>query len=492
MSDKNDGKIAYLDERVTFGQKFSFGIAGSGVGLLSGIINGPLSVFYTFKMGLEPHRVAIVMLVFAIWNALNDPIFGILEDKTITKIGRRIPYLRYGAAVFGILFVFCWYPFLHLIFENTQRALAWNFLLALFLFDSIFTIIGLITFTLPSEMCLTEKGRTSVSVFSVYLGAIGMLGSMILTTVFLSDDSSAINPWFRPAMIITAIIGALMVFIPSFNLVENEYAIIEKPLGFFKSIGVTFKNTQFLIFEAGNFFYQIAWTILTGLMAPFVGYVLGYQGIMSMIPLLAIFVMVFIFTYPAGRLARKWGNKKTYMVALALIIILFVELFAISGQSQFGSLIVMALLGIVYAAAALLNGPLFFEIIDNDELITGKRRETTYAGMNALFTKPAISLANALFFWVLGAYGYISPTDTFPNPIQPESAYFGIRLAFTIIPAVSMVIALFFMSFYKLSGPEWNKKKKIIAEIHFKKEQDYIKRLAEEGKVSVMYEKLEK
>ncbi|TFG17930.1 MAG: hypothetical protein EU530_09940, partial [Promethearchaeota archaeon] len=335
MSD-NDKQLAYLDERVTFGQKFSFGIAGSGVGLLSGIINGPLSVFYTFKMGLEPGRVAVVMLIFAIWNALNDPLFGILEDRTKTKLGRRIPYLRYGAAVFGILFVFCWYPFLHLIFEDTQRALAWNFGLALFLFDSIFTIIGLITFTLPSEMCITEKGRTSISVFSVYLGAIGMLGSMILTTIFLSDDTSTIHPWFKPAMIITAFVGALMVFIPSFNLVENEYAAQEEKLGFFKSLIVTFKNTQFLLFEFGNFFYQIAWTILTGLMAPFVGYVLGYQGIMSMIPLLAIFVMVFIFTYPAGRVARKWGNKKTYMVAIALVIILFIELFAISGKSQLG------------------------------------------------------------------------------------------------------------------------------------------------------------
>ena len=484
--------MVYLDERVTPGQKFSFGIANAGVGLLSGIINGPLSVFYTFKLGLEPGKVAIAMLIFAIWNAINDPLFGILEDRTKSKLGRRIPYLRYGAPVFGFLFVFCWYPFLDLIFANTQAALFWNFLLALFLFDTIFTIIGLITFTLPAEMCITEKGRTSIGVYSVYLGAIGMLGSMIITTIFLSGESSEIHPWFKPIMIITAFIGALMVFIPSFNLVENEYAAREEKLGFFKAIGVTFKNTQFLLFEAGNFFYQIAWVIFTGLMAPFVGLILGYQGIMSMIPLLAIFAMVFIFTFPASRLARKWGNKKTYMVAIALIIILFVELYAISGKSQIGGLVVMTLMGVVYAAAALLNGPLFFEIIDNDELITGKRRETTYAGMNALFTKPAISVANALFFWIIGYYGYRTPTETFPNPVQPASAYFGIRFAFTIIPAAALVLALLFMLFYKLSGPEWEKKKKKLAEIHIKKEQDYIKQLAAEGKISAMYQKFEK
>ncbi len=68
MSENNDRSIAYLDERVTVGQKVSFGIAGAGVGLLSGIINGPLSVFYTFKLGLEPGKVAIAMLIFAIWD----------------------------------------------------------------------------------------------------------------------------------------------------------------------------------------------------------------------------------------------------------------------------------------------------------------------------------------------------------------------------------------------------------------------------------------
>ncbi|MHA1111160.1 MAG: MFS transporter [Promethearchaeota archaeon] len=492
MTEKNDKGIAFLDERVTVGQKVSFGIAGAGVSLLSGIINGPLSVFYTFKLGLEPGKVAIAMLIFAIWNAVNDPLFGIIEDKTKHRLGRRIPYLRFGAPVFGFLFVFCWYPFLDLIFADTQWALFANFLLALFLFDTIFTIIGLITFTLPSEMCITEKGRTSVSVYSVYFGAIGMLGSMILTTVFLSDETSEIHPWFKPIMIITAFIGALMVFIPSFNLVENEYAAREEKLSFFKAIGVTFKNTQFLLYEAGNFFYQIAWVIFTGLMAPFVGLILGYQGFMSIIPLLLIFAMVFIFTFPASRLARKWGNKKTYMVAISLIIILFIELFAVSGKSQIGGLVVMALMGVVYSAAALLNGPLFFEIIDNDELITGKRRETTYAGMNALFTKPAISVANALFFWIIGAYGYIVPTDFIPNPVQPASAYFGIRFAFTIIPAIAMVFALFFMIFYNLSGSEWNKKKKKLAEIHLQKEQDYIKQLAAEGKISAMYKKFEK
>jgi len=128
---------------------------------------------------------------------------------------------------------------------------------------------------------------------------------------------------------------------------------------------------------------------------------------------------------------------------------------------------------------------LMFEIIDNDEILTGKRRETTYAGMNALFVKPAISLANALFFWIIGMFGYVEG-----QAIQSESAVFGIRLAYCLIPAASFSLALFFMTFYKLQGPEWQKKKVILNQIHLEKEQAYLEQLTKEGKISPTYKKL--
>jgi glycoside/pentoside/hexuronide:cation symporter, GPH family len=483
MAYENSNGGISLDERVTLGQKLSFGFAGAGVSLLSNIINGPISVFYSFKLGLTTDKVALAMLIFAVWNALNDPLFGIIEDRTKSRLGRRIPYLRYGAPVFGFLFVFCWYPFIDLIFADRQWALFANLLLALFLFDTIFTIIGLITYSLPAEICITEKGRNNLQIYSIYLGAIGMIGSMILTTIFLSSDTPDLSPWFKPVMIITAFVGSLMVFIPSFFLVENEYAIREESLGFFKAIAETFKNGQFLWYEFSNFFYQIGWVVLTGLIAPFVGYVLKFTGLMSSIPLLLIFAMVFVFIIPSSIISKKWGNKKMYMISLVASAVIFVAMFFASENPIWG-LIVMVVVGIAMSPVVFLNPLLMFEIIDQDELLTGKRRETTYAGMNAVFTKPAISVANALFFWIIGEFGFVEGQSS-----QLPSAIYGIRFAYCLIPAVSFVLATLFMFFYKLEGPDWNKKKKMLEEIHKKKEQEYIEKLAKEGKISVTYKK---
>ncbi len=139
-------------------------------------------------------------------------------------------------------------------------------------------------------------------------------------------------------------------------------------------------------------------------------------------------------------------------------------------------------------AITLANSPLFFEVIDQDELLNGTRRETSFAGMNALFTKPAISIANAIFFWLISRYGYIDGNELF----QPTSAINGITIATTLVPAFALGLAMVFMMFYDLEGPEWEVQKAKLAQIHLQKEQAYIQKLAEEGKISETYKKLYK
>ncbi len=330
MSDNNT--IINFDERIPKSVKWAFGFANTGVGLLSGIINGALSVFYSLKFGLAAEKIATAMLIFAIWNALNDPIFGILEDRTNTRIGRRIPYLRYGAPVFGVMFMLSWFPFLQYFFNATadieQWALFANFLIMLFLLDTMFTLVGLVTYVLPGEIAITAKGRANVQMYVVYLDAIGTLGSLLIPTFFLTSETSFTTLYL--VMGITAIVGSLAIFISSFFLVENEYAMREEKLSFWKSIVTCFKYKNFWIFEFANFFYQICWVIISGLMSLYIKFQLGFEGIMSFIPIVVIFVMVLIFTYPASILIKKMGLKKTYLLASAIAVPSLVMLFLVS------------------------------------------------------------------------------------------------------------------------------------------------------------------
>lgn len=483
MASKENSEVKFLDERLPLTSKFAYGFTNAANGMLSGLaISGALTLFYNVKLGLSEELIAIVWIVFAVWNAINDPLFGILQEKTNTRIGRRIPYLRFGAPVYVITFIICWYPFM----GNSQMALFWNMLFVLFLVDSLYTMIGLITYTLPAEMTLTQQGRSNLSVFSIYLGALGLIVAMIIPLILLDDTPGVIHPFFKPAMIIVGVVAGTIMFVASFFLVENEYARTEEPLGFFKSIIETFKNREFVVFEASNFFYILAYTTLTGSIYYFVPYVLGYSGFMASVPLVLVFAMIFGFSALANHFVKKYGLKKVYIVGLISSSVIFLILLAV-GRFEIPSLIVLAVLGMGFAPVALINGPLMGDVIDNDELLTGKRRETTYAGMNALVTKPSISIANAIFLGIINAFGFDNEVAT-----QTSQAQFGIILGFTLVPAICLILAAIALRWYKLDGPEWYEKKKELNAIHLQKEEEYIAQLRKEGKISATYQKLYK
>ena len=138
----------------------------------------------------------------------------------------------------------------------------------------------------------------------------------------------------------------------------------------------------------------------------------------------------------------------------------------------------MMLLGIGFSGYLIMGQMVIADVIDYDEVLTSKRRETTYAGVNALITKPAISIAPWIFLSIIEFYGFKSQATG-----QTYSAQFGIMLGFTIIPAIFILISAFAMKYFPLGGSEWKKEKEKLAKIHKEKEEAYLKYLKEKGKI---------
>ena len=474
-----------IDERLPFKSKIAYGLAQASNNIMSGIALGAaITFYYNVKLGLNEELISLAWLLFAFWNAINDPLFGILQERIDTNIGRRIPVLRFGSPIYGLTFLICWFPFL----GNTQVALFWNFLLVLFLVDSMFTMIGLVLFTLPAEMCLTQEGRSNLGLYNVVLGATGGVFSAILPLILLTDETSTqLNPLFKPVMVLIGIVAGTVLTLSSYALIENEYARGEEPLGFMESIFETIKNKEFLAFETSNFARELAFTIITGSITYFVQYVLMWYGFTASVPLFTIFSLLILFSFLAHRMVKRRGLKQVYISGLMLTSIGLVLLF-FAGNLEIPVILSLAVVGIGFAPIVLINPPLMADIIDYDELLTGKRRETTYAGMNALITKPAISIGNALFLLIINGFGFDNTKS-----IQTDSALFGIRMGYTLIPAIFFLIsAITLLKWYKLDGKEWIAKKAKLGKIHIQKEREYIERLQREGKISKVYKKLYK
>ncbi|HEY0088040.1 MAG TPA: MFS transporter [Candidatus Lokiarchaeia archaeon] len=462
-------------EYVPIKSKFAFGGLSGTIALLSGMAFSAITFYYNVKLGLSAGLLGIGWLIFAIWNALSNLLFGFIEDKTKSKYGRRIPYLRFGAPLFGILFILCWFPFVNV---TNELALFVNFLVVLFLFNTLFTIIGLVGYSLPAEMCVSSKERARIIAFGTISASFGYIISFVLPLFLLTGDKSKyINPLFLLSIVIIGILGALIVFISSYFLKENIYTQMEEPLGFIDGIKEALKNKPFIKFEISNFSYILAQTILTTGVFYYVAYVLILGGLMAIIPVLVVFAMIFIFVPIFSKLAGKYGLKKVYIIGLAIAGLGFFLNF-ILGWNLITAVFPLLLIGIGLSAIMLLRQAITADIIDYDETRTGKRRETSYAGMNAVFEKPAISIANWLFLFIIVLYGFQQMSNT-----QSFGAKVGIMMIMTVIPAIFLALSVIIMLFYPLDGPEWDKKKNQLIKLHENKEKIYIQCLKGQNKI---------
>ncbi len=469
-----------LEEEIPTSSKLAFGGISFTSGFFSSlVIATSFTYFYNVKLGLSETLTGLAWLIFIAWNAINDPLLGFVEDRTkFEKYGRRIPYIRFGAPIYAFLFILAWFP----IFVGSQLALFFNLLFMLYTFDTLYTLIGLISYSLPAEMAITERARSNLMVFGAIGSAFSMLLSFVIPAILLTGDepleADPLIPIFRITMIIFGIIGGIILFVSSYYIKENKYAMMEEPLNFKDSIIETFKNKPFVIFEISNFIFLTAQYILTNGVLYYVDFVLDLQGIMAMIPLILFFLMVFLFFPVYSKLVKIWGLKKAFIFCLLFTSAAFIIGFII-GWTFEPAIVAMILMGAGLSGYFLTNQMVMADIIDNDEILTGKRRETSYAGMNALITKPTNSIAPWLFLTIIGAFGFIND----PEATQPESAEIGIMIAFTLLPAILILISAAIMYFFPLAGSEWKKKKEELHEVHREKEKEYLRTLEQEGKL---------
>ena len=465
-----------VNEKLSLKSKLAYGGFGAGIGLPSQITFSAITFFYNATLGLSLELTGIAWLIFSFWNAINDPLFGFIEDHTKSeKYGRRIPYIRFGAPIYGIVFIFCWIP---LVDVSNQLALFFNLTIVLFIFDTLFTILGLINYTLPAEMAITTKERANLLVYGSFITSISYLISFILPLLFLTENQSPdANLTFLIVMIFVGIISAIILFASSFYLKENKYTQLEETLPIIKGIKETFKNTPFLIYEVSNFSFTFAQTILTTAIFYYVNYVLGLTGFLATLPLLLVFVMVFAFFMIFNKLIGKLGVKKTFILSVFWAGMSFLLIFFI-GWTIIFAIIGFILIGIGFSGFMLTNQVVIADIVDYDETRTEKRRETTYSGINALITKPAISIANWLFLLIINTFGFDSQ-----QPTQNFSSQLGIMIGFSLIPAIFLIFGAIVMLFYPLDGPQWLAQKAELIKIHKKKELDYLKYVEEKKRV---------
>jgi GPH family glycoside/pentoside/hexuronide:cation symporter len=458
-------------KKLTLSYKVIWGIASLGTSLISGIYGGLLTSFYQDYLGVTAKWIGIAAIVYAIWNALNDPIFGYITDNTRSKHGRRIPYMRYTAPFLALTFILVWFAPDKTALIGDQRQLvlfAWM-LGSMLLYDTAYTIIGLVYSALLPEVTESDSERNGLQISSSLFAMLGTVLGFLIPDMVRPKAGTDTSLWpLRIAMIVVAIVGMLLIMATTFKVKERkEFTRVDKPLGLWKSIGYTFSSKSFLILVAANFMSILMSSLILGSMF----YLADYVMQMAVIILLIFIFIPLIIGIPLTSVIRK--KLGVVGAQQLLLIIAGIGLIAVAFVPKNLIPICLIMAGFGLSGPQTLTNVLFAQVADEDEIRTGVRREGAFFGVNALLTKPAQSVALWIVPAILEATKFVTRAsnagETFVN--QPATAVFGIKAFIGIIPGVACILGAILLIFYPLKGNYLKQVQEKVLEMHAEKAQ---------------------
>jgi glycoside/pentoside/hexuronide:cation symporter, GPH family len=403
--------------------------------------------FLTDVAGLRPDYAGWSVGISRIWDAINDPLFGLFSDRIRSRWGRRRVLLLFGAVPLGLSFIFMW-----LVPPFGEFGLAIYYALTFILFDTIFTMVHVGYNALTPEMTPDYDERSSLNGFRMVFSISGTLGAIILATVlgwYITDKRLLFG-------LVGLILGLISIIPPIivFSVTKEKAASeLPKPLPMKQAIKETLGNHPFRLVMG---LYLLSWTtasILAAILVYFATYYLRVPDQANYFVLIAqgsaiIFIpLVVWFTHKLDkRKAFIWGSITWIFVLLGI--------FSVGSEQVSLAYLLAFLSGAGIATAYVIPWSMVPDIIEFDEVKTGQRREGSYYAFASFFQK----IATGISIWGMGqalAFAkYITPTASDPFPVQPQQAIQAIRFFAGPIPAILLVIAIIFAWFYPISRQE--------------------------------------
>ena len=142
------------------------------------VFGNRIQFYYVDILGLNAAAAGVIWTIYGIWNAVNDPLMGQVSDRTRTRIGRRVPYVFFGAIPLGLSFFFLWTPP-----GKSPLVLAAYFLILLFVFDTLYSLTIIAYNSLFPEVAPTIRDRVDLSTVREILATVALLLSYILAPI---------------------------------------------------------------------------------------------------------------------------------------------------------------------------------------------------------------------------------------------------------------------------------------------------------------------
>lgn len=424
---------AASNERLPFRTKLIFGLGEWGNSSAGTIFAFFFSFFLTDIARLDPLYAAPVLLIGGLWDAINDPLVGVISDRTRTRWGRRRPFFLFTAIPYAVFFIMLWWvpPW------NGQLAKAAYYAMAYIFADTAITFMGVPYASLTPELTQDYDERTRLNgyrmVVSMLGGLVGAVSVPLIVRQFIQPKTG-----YLVSAIIFGSLAALPCFLLFFGIRERFFkenvAPSQQP-GLLKVFITTLRNRPFR-YAAG--IYLTAWVAINLIEALFQYFITYWMRMPDQLEIMLALVQIatLIFIPFMVFLSNRLGKQKAYLVSVSWWVLVMISLSFLPPKAKVVAYFLATAAGVGVAAAHVVPWSIFPDVIEVDELATGERREGVYYGLLIFLQKGGTAMALAFMQFVLHLTGYT------PGVEQSQPVLWAIRFLMGPFAALLLLLSM--------------------------------------------------
>ncbi|MFA9389635.1 MAG: MFS transporter [Prolixibacteraceae bacterium] len=440
-----------MNDRVSLKEKIGYGFGDAASSMFWKIFTFYLAIFYTDVFGISAAAVGTMLLVTRIWDTANDPIMGIISDRTNTRWGKFRPYLLWISIPFGIVGV--------LLFTTPDFGATGKLIYAYVTYTLMMMIYTAINVPYASLLGVASSDSNDRTALASYRMVFAFGGSLLVVAIFqplvdLFKKGMAETGAYQLTMVVVGLL-AILFFVLAFSWTRER---ITPPKSQKNNLKEDFKNLLknapwFILLGAGVMTI-IFNTIRDGVAMYYFKYYIIDETAVSISKMTFAISTLYLFIGQAANIlgvvmakpvSAAIGKRKTFMYAM-IGAALFSSLFFFLGK---GDVLLIYVLQVFVSFCAGIIFPLLWSMYadsaDWSEWKTGRRATGLVFSASSMTQKLGWTLGGAVTLWLLAAYGFKANVDQNPETIK------GIKYMLSFLPAAAALCSGIFIYFYQLS-----------------------------------------
>ncbi len=418
-----------ISELTTKVERFSYAGYFLGQNIFYTLITTYLSLYYTDYFGISAVAVGILFFVARVWDAVNDPIMGVIVDKARLKGGKFKPWVNLGIFTMPIS------TFLIFIqFDGSIHSKLLYAYLTYILWDILYTMSDVPIYALSTVISKDINDRVKVISLGRIMAFIGTLLATVATIPVIQKLG------WTPGVFVLCLVGMVtMIPVKRFTHERVRDSSTASP-SFRELTSFLLHNKYILIFNLALIICSLTNTLMPSL-SYFVKYNLGNENLISVVMLVAMLPSLIIpIIMPS--LVKRFGKKRILLTAVVFFVATSIISYFIGYDNFTAVLVITALRGLGYSVPSILTGMFTVDCVEYGAYQSGHRSEGITFSAQTFTAKITSALQGATGSFLLAYFGYQANHTQTPETLE------GIFKMFTLIPVIGFVLMFVIILFF--------------------------------------------